>query len=615
MPVRSKVVLILSAVSLITALSGALILKWLVFPSFAALEREQASTDLRRCVTLLQQESVQLSGLARRWSTQQWPFSVSENRPYTDSVLDELSRTFAEAGLNFVFILGKDGRVLWKRIARGNGGLESGRQLPDLAARLRKGNDTETRNGVSGLVSTSQGPVLAAYHSLEDSSETPRAARGIILGKRLDESLVSQIASQTLVDFRVLPLGAAAILSPTGDWRDLFTETDRIYDAVTESTLHAYTTYPDISGRPAVLLQASVPRDITSRGTQAMLYVALAALLILALVFLVLYAFLQRAVVTPLEVLKAHVNRVREQARPEPFAPAARTDEIGSLATEFGRMMNRLQEARERLLEQAYQAGRSEVAEDVLHNIRNALTPLIADLDSLGEDLGDLPLEQRQQAVVELASADCNLQKRHELNEFLKLTDAQTLRTINSAREKLACAHEYINSIEAFLAEHDRLTRASQPVSEVEPHSLITEAAGLLSVGFGDNVTLTIDDSVTRQGAFYTCRPALIQTVAKVLRFAYNNIEQRGRDHGEIRVTAAREKHNGKEFLRLSVQDNGRGLTREQLDHAFDRGPGQGDLHWCAVTLHALAGRIELETSGPDNGATIHIHIPCDLRS
>ena len=51
-------------------------------------------------------------------------------------------------------------------------------------------------------------------------------------------------------------------------------------------------------------------------------------------------------------------------------------DEVGRLAREFDRMVERVEQTHRELVDQSFQAGFAELAKGVLHNLGNAMTPL-----------------------------------------------------------------------------------------------------------------------------------------------------------------------------------------------------------------------------------------------
>ncbi|MFX6182825.1 HAMP domain-containing protein, partial [Acinetobacter baumannii] len=59
-----------------------------------------------------------------------------------------------------------------------------------------------------------------------------------------------------------------------------------------------------------------------------------------------------------------------------PLDQAPRADEIGSLGRSFNSMLHHLKDLREQVEVQSFALGKSESAVAVMHNVRNALSPI-----------------------------------------------------------------------------------------------------------------------------------------------------------------------------------------------------------------------------------------------
>ena len=99
-----------------------------------------------------------------------------------------------------------------------------------------------------------------------------------------------------------------------------------------------------------------------------------------------------------------------------------RGDEIGVLAREFDRMVERVAESRTQLVDQSYQAGFAELAKGVLHNLGNAMTPIGVRLAKLAERLREYArARMRAQAAAELQRAATTASAVATCDEFLRL--------------------------------------------------------------------------------------------------------------------------------------------------------------------------------------------------
>ena len=108
--------------------------------------------------------------------------------------------------------------------------------------------------------------------------------------------------------------------------------------------LHTFTTFPGVSGAPALLARTDRWRRIAHQGRSAALVatgsVALAGLALLG----AMMALLGRLVVRPLDALKNRAIAIRESGDSSLRLGSARTDEIGQLSGEFDHLLDRNQE-------------------------------------------------------------------------------------------------------------------------------------------------------------------------------------------------------------------------------------------------------------------------------
>lgn len=101
-----------------------------------------------------------------------------------------------------------------------------------------------------------------------------------------------------------------------------------------------------------------------------------------------------------------------------------------------------------------------------------------------------------------------------------------------------------------------------------------------------------------------------------LLNLMINAVEATESDLGEIRIEAARE--NG--WVRLSVQDNGRGMTPEVCQQVFEpffsskRGQGASGVGLGLSISHAIvlshAGRLTAQSAGPGQGSRFTLELP-----
>ncbi|MFZ1098302.1 MAG: CHASE4 domain-containing protein, partial [Steroidobacteraceae bacterium] len=387
MSIRSKVIALIAGLFLILGLAAVLVGKLVVMPSFAALERMDADTAMRRVSYALDMTLQRLQVSATDWGNwaDTYQFVVDHNEAYSQANITPIG--LRQLNVNALLIVDIDGRVVVSRELDPDTDQPLGLDL--AAARALPANFPWRANlsrgqPASGLLRTNRGVLmLAAAPVLDGSGHGP--ARGmVILGRLVSSPQIESLGAQAQ--------SALVMLPPAPDAAP---------ESITESSTvtRVYRTFNDIYARPVMTLRIDMPRDVTARGRTAVLYASaylvLAAVIVLALVVVVL----NRIILTPLASVTRHAITLGEGKDLTTRLDLRSNDEIGVLAREFDRMVARVAESRSRLVDQSFQAGFAELAKGVLHNLGNALTPVGVRLANLGERLRQAPADDAAQAV------------------------------------------------------------------------------------------------------------------------------------------------------------------------------------------------------------------------
>ena len=150
-----------------------------------------------------------------------------------------------------------------------------------------------------------------------------------------------------------------------------------------------------------------------------------------------LFLLMQGAIIGPIRKLTNHVIRIGASGNIIAGPTIRRTDEIGTLAKEFDRMVEQLADSQRKLSEQSYYLGKAEVASGVLHNACNVLTPLVSRIDSLRQKLRDFPIEKVEKIQAELADTRLSNQRRKHLTKLISLSNESLVSLILETKDKL----------------------------------------------------------------------------------------------------------------------------------------------------------------------------------
>jgi signal transduction histidine kinase len=345
-----------------------------------------------------------------------------------------------------------------------------------------------------------------------------------------------------------------------------------------------------------------------------------AAAIVAIIVVLVL---LRRLVIQPVDALTGHVvtiGRTGDLTRAMPASLNGRQDEIGVLAREFRILIARVSETKEQALEQSYYGGMAEMAAGVLHNIRNALSPITIALWESRELLKGGASVNLERALAELQDPATAADRRTKLMAFVKLAVAKLLQQQQTAGERITGIVGHHRHIEQILQDHSLFARGSRRLSSVELGPLLTHAGDLVRTGKSPAVRVEIEAEIAALPAVKADPLVLEQVFSNLFVNAVDSIRDAGRAEGLITVGAMLETLDGHAAVHLVVSDNGTGIAPEAVGSLFRRGfstkkgkTGGLGLHWCANSVAAMNGRIHAESAGIGSGASFHLVFPVAL--
>jgi len=248
-----------------------------------------------------------------------------------------------------------------------------------------------------------------------------------------------------------------------------------------------------------------------------------------------------------------------------------RGDEIGALARLLDTMTGRLRASASRLRDAERRAATGDLARQVNHDMKNGLAPI-----------------------------------RHVLRHFAETAEREPERLAAIFQERRATIESSVEYLENLARNYARLAPAlaRSPCDARVILSEIARAAGpdvVVEVLPGDPVPPVRADAVV-------LRRILENLVA-------NAVEALDGKPGRVSLRSDAVRDGGEPKVRISVTDTGRGMTREELNRAFDdfyttkaAGTGLG-LSVVRRLVTDLGGTLRVETA-PGQGSTFAVEIP-----
>jgi two-component system, NtrC family, sensor kinase len=606
MNIRTKMISLLALLFAVLIVLEIAVQRQVLMPSFAALEREDAETSMKRIGYVLDTTLEGIQSMTGDWGNwaDAYQFVQSPNVDFVNTNVTAAS--MKQLKVNAMLIVDLNGAYLLSSARIWDTG-----ELLDLDFTARKAlpEDFPWRKNLAdgkparGLLRTNRGVMMTVAAPVLNGSGSGQHVGMVIMGRLLTPAQVRMIGAQAQVSLAML--------------RDhLVAAPEEI--AETDASTQVFKSFEDVYGRPLMTFRVDIPRRITERGQGAVTYASLYLIGAAITVLLLLVVALNRIVLKPLARVTRHAVAVGEGTDLSARLNLPGRDEIALLAREFDQMVGRVADSRRQLVDQSFQAGFAELAKGVLHNLGNAMTPLGVRLSKLGDRLrragaGDVDL-----ALAELAKETGASARRADLEEFLRLACRELAACVKDAQSDVDVVQRQATIVQTALSELMRSTRNAHVVESVRLADLVAQTLEIVPDTCRQRLVVDTDDSLRRVGAVQVARTVLRLILQNLIINAADAVRDAGRDKGVLHFTAEIIGDADGAQLHLRCKDDGVGIAADNLQRVFDKGfstkshdtnYGIG-LHWCANAIGALGGRIWAASEGLGMGASMHLMLP-----
>ncbi|EPJ90850.1 sensor histidine kinase [Pseudomonas sp. CFII68] len=289
---------------------------------------------------------------------------------------------------------------------------------------------------------------------------------------------------------------------------------------------------------------------------------------------------------------------------------------------QLAKVNDELREAQAELVTTARRAGMAEIATNVLHNVGNVLNSVNVSAQVLYEKVHT----SKGPGVAKVAQ----LMKEHPDDLGVFISSDPKGRALPDYLDKLADALAVEQ--QGMIAELAQLTRRIDHIKEIvatqqsyagnasvlEPGSLrelVEDVVRICDVSLArHHITLIKEFSDIPQ------MPLDKHRVLQILVNLINNAKQ-ALDAGTNRPPQIilRLKAVDDERVRVEIEDNGEGISQDNLARVFEHGfttrvDGHGfGLHSCILAAHEMGGDLTVQSAGPGRGAVFILELPLAL--
>ncbi|MBL8860155.1 MAG: HAMP domain-containing protein [Planctomycetes bacterium] len=659
MSLRSKIVILLSAVVLAYAGLDHLMQRVVVYDKFVELERTMAQKEVTRVSDAIQREVTLLTrdclGLADAEKLKAAFFVRAKAEIQLQDELALLPRDtlglaaaeklkaaffdrtkaefeaalppsqLAQNSVQLVCVCDAKGNILYSRVrdwVRDSEISLQGFRLGENLVREALISDESNPLVLQGVVDTNRSILMASscpiIERLPDGSG--RTLGALVIGRFLN-SMVDMLAARTSVPFEAwstssdaLPDDARTHLNAASDPENpLLVEID-------DDRLSAYWTVHDVRHKPTLMMRADFERPITAKGSAAVRYALVSTIAAGLLLMLVLLNLVQRTVLEPLGQLTAYAVNIGNSDEFTKRIRSDRQDEVGILAREFDGMIERVAESRAALVETARAAGMSEIATGVLHNVGNVLNSVnvsarIAAEKARGTSTTDLKMvmETLRPTAKDLGAFIQNDPRGKHLFPLLdsladRIADERMvmIQELEALSEGIDHIKELVQSQQGYAGRagvREAVSLASQIESAISITSQAASATTAVQVirEFDDIEPIPVD------------RHRLMEILVNLIQNARQSVLEFGSMPARVTVRIKKLPLNR---VRIDVTDNGVGIAPENLARVFTHGfttkkNGHGfGLHASANAATEMGGSLSAHSEGKGLGATFSLELP-----
>ena len=275
--------------------------------------------------------------------------------------------------------------------------------------------------------------------------------------------------------------------------------------------------------------------------------------------------------------------------------------------------------ASKQAIEAAHQAGKAEIATEVLHNVGNGLHSV-----NVAASIARNTLQQSKLPLL-VKATDLITRNTDNLGEFLahdqrgKLLPEYLVELAQALAEEQQTAFQEIQSlvkhldhVKAIVATQQRYAGIAGVAESVSLAALLQDAERLSAISFQQQGIVVVRDFSDLPEIMLE-KQKLLQVLVNLLRNAFQAIEEAKPEAGQLTL---RIRMNGPDRVCVDVADNGMGIAQENVIKIFSHGfttkkQGRGfGLHSCANLVKQLGGSLTVHSDGPGKGATFTVELP-----
>lgn len=267
------------------------------------------------------------------------------------------------------------------------------------------------------------------------------------------------------------------------------------------------------------------------------------------------------------------------------------------------------------------QAGMSEVAAAVLHNIGNILNSTNVSIVMLQELLADNQINKlesiskmMQQGLMENPGYLLTDSKGKLIPAYLSGLSESLIAKQKKMTNEIEELNKHIEHIKDIVLMQNTISGISGIKENISIQEICVQAIQM-SYSLNEKSNIKIKQNFEFQGDIFVDKSKILQILVNLIRNAKDALMMRETQESKIINLMVRESTE-KGWIEIQISDNGIGIESEYLKQIFSMGfttksKGHGfGLHMSAITAHEMGGNLTFISQGKNQGATFTLKLP-----
>ncbi|MBN1413344.1 MAG: hypothetical protein JW969_21055 [Spirochaetales bacterium] len=545
------------------------------------------------------------------WSSRDdtYDFVINKNREYIDHNLQPVN--LMNIPIDFIYFYTVENRYFY------GVDTEFNEEIP-ANAELRNALDNFSfkEKGGKGFLVVRNIPVMLAYHEISDEKKTKPGRGyvvvGLFLGKKEQASLEERNSFVLFLDM----LGDSDVSTDVLASRKALLKKNQeiVVMPLSGTTVAGYYLVARIDGLPGFIIRITLHRDLYRLGFWNFLFQTAILFFMIIVIVMIAFFLLNRLIALPIKRLGNYLDSIGNDFELKTLPRDEKHEEIDRLIKSINNMLQNIYETRSRLLEESYYSGIFELAQDVLHNIRNSITPISGKLQLLNRERDTMYDKEMKAARKELMDENTDEQRRRQLVEFIIAGNRVMSQYIEIVMTTINDINAELRSIDTSLEEYN--TKAfknilSQNIDVIEVFRVALEHLRH-SLPYAPN--FLVNDNIDRSW-FIMGHWVIVNRLFKSL---LDNILRLGNEDTNYTASINLKEDTRGTFIVVKITAECIDWGNREMETIFKRDYNRVELryyelknfHWCANTVAMLGGKMDVKLDEKVKNVVLDISLP-----